>query len=146
MWAGGPSWHELPAFTEPEDPGTDDRGVHRNKVWDFWMTDYDLLFHVHIFADCPLNKFTRQSSTEEGKSSSSTGPGKNLYQKTEEGKSSTEEGKSSTEEGKSSTGAGKDICSSLYQKSSWFTYHGTSIMSAIVSVAMNRIDRSEKDY
>ena len=116
MWVGGPSWHDLPAFTKPLDPGTDDKGVYRNKVWDFWMTDYDPQFHSHIFADCPFNT------------------------------SSTEEGKSSTEEGKSSTGAGKDLCSSLYQKSSWFTYHGTSITSAIVSVAMNWINRSEKVF
>ena len=119
MWVGGPSWHDLPAFTKPLDPRTDDKGVYRNKVWGFWMTDYDPQFHSHIFADCPLNKFTRRSSAEEGKCSSSTGPGKNLcsslHQKTEEGKSSTEEGKSSTD-------AGKDLCSSLYQ----FTYHGTS--------------------
>ena len=76
-------------------------------MWDFWMTDYNPQFHAHIVADCPFNTFNKGapwSSTEEGKSSSSTGPGKNLcsslHQKTEEGKSSTEEGKSSTDAGK----------------------------------------------
>ena len=64
MWVGGPSWHDLPAFTKPLDPGTDDKGVYRNKVWGFWMTDYDPQFHSHIFADCPCN--TLQSSMEEG--------------------------------------------------------------------------------
>ena len=67
----------------------------------------------------------------------------------EEGKSSTEEGKDlcpSPEEGKSSTEDGKDLCPSLYQKSSWLGYHGTSITSAIVSVAMNWINESEKVF
>ena len=117
------------------------------KVWDMWLTDYDPLFHSHIFEGCPLN-------SKEGKSSIGKGKGlcPSLHQKSslgEEGKSSTEEGKDlcpSPEEGKSSTEEGKDLCPSLYQKSSWLSYHGTSITSAIVSVAMNWINKSEKVF
>ena len=65
MWEGGPSWLDLPAFAKPLDPGTDDKGVYRNKVWDFWMTDYDPQFHSHIFADCPFN--TLQSLMEKAR-------------------------------------------------------------------------------
>ena len=111
------------------------------------MTDYDPLFHSHIFEGCPLN-------SKEGKSSNGKGKGlcPSRHQKSslgEEGKSSTEEGKDlcpSPEEGKSSTEDGKDLCPSLYEKSSWLGYHGTSITSAIVSVAMNWINRSEKVF
>ena len=43
-------------------------------------------------------------------------------------------------------GKGKGLCPSLFQKSSWLGYHGTSITSAIVSVAMNWLNRSEKVF
>ena len=100
------------------------------KVWDMWLTDYDPLFHSHIFEGCPLN-------SKEGKSS--IGKGKGLCPSLHQKSSLGEEGKSSTEEG-------KDLCPSLYQKSSWLSYHGTSITSAIVSVAMNWINKSEKVF
>ena len=101
-------------------------------------TDYDPLFHSHR-ARARLVKARAYLCPS-------------LHQKSslgEEGKSSTEEGKDlcpSPEEGKSSTEDGKDLCPSLYQKSSWLGYHGTSITSAIVSVAMNWINRSEKVF
>ena len=93
-------------------------------------------------------------ANKEGKSSIGKGKGlcPSLHQKSslgEEGKSSTEEGKDlcpSPEEGKSSTEDGKDLCPSLFQKSSWFGSRGTSITSAIVSVAMNWLNRSEKVF
>ena len=46
---------------------------------------------------------------------------------------------------------GKDLCSSqegkdLVPRCSWITYHGTSITSALTTVSMNWINRSEKAH
>ena len=73
------TWDDIPAFAKPVDPATEASHRDKTKVWDMWLTDYDPLFHSHIFEGCPLNN-----------------KGKGQGQKSsfgEEGKSSTEEGK-----------------------------------------------------
>ena len=127
----GVTWDGIPIFGKPEDPCTDGT-LHRKKVWDFWLTDYNPRWHEHLFGDCPLN---------------SIGTGKglcpSLSQKSKVKEEVKEEGQGTSSR---STGTGKDLCSSLTQKSSWFSYHGTSITSAIVSLCLNSLNKSEKVF
>lgn len=95
----------------------EDPCTDRTKVWDLWLTDYNPRWHKHLFGDCPLNSGKEEVKEEEGQGTSSR-----------------------------STGTGKDLCPSLTQKTSWFSYHGTSITSAIVALCLNSLNKSERVF
>ena len=88
--------------------------------------DFNPRWHEHLFGDCPLNSF-------------GTGKGlcPSLSQKSKAKEEVKEEGEGTSQKSKAG------LCSSLTQKSSWFSYHGTSMTCAVVAVCQNSLNKSE---
>ena len=116
LWPGGPSLSQLTGDAVPD---LDTIGVleHKDRVWDFWLTDYDPDFWMHVF----------EGGGTLGKPRGNTSHG---------GKGKVAGGASS------SNGDGQGLSLDL-PRSSWLVFHGTSFHSGLCAICGNSLNRSE---
>ena len=117
LWPGGPSLSQLTGDAVPD---LDTIGVlehkDRKNVWDFWLTDYDPDFWMHVFEGDTLGK-PRGNTSHGGKGKVAGGAS-------------------------SSNGDGQGLSLDL-PRSSWLVFHGTSFHSGLCAICGNSLNRSE---
>ena len=115
LWPGGPSLSQLTGDAVPD---LDTIGVleHKDRVWDFWLTDYDPDFWMHVFEGDTLGK-PRGNTSHGGKGKVAGGAS-------------------------SSNGDGQGLSLDL-PRSSWLVFHGTSFHSGLCAICGNSLNRSE---
>ena len=115
LWPGGPSLSQLTGDAVPD---LDTIGVleHKDRVWDFWLTDYDPDFWMHVFEGDTLGE-PRGNTSHGGKGKVAGGAS-------------------------SSNGDGQGLSLDL-PRSSWLVFHGTSFHSGLCAICGNSLNRSE---